>query len=142
HRVRTCTVRTPRYMYRDSWRAILQGVVASHSQKRSRDISLRADASCLRLPFEEAKWRVHQFFNKRHAVELDELNIRLHTAIEREAYFPRARKHLGILNCRFVLEVVRTQRPVALDHMEIRAMEIASAVEPGVVRESCNIDNQ
>src|SRR5262245_22503401 len=104
--------------------------------------SLRAEAACLRLPLEESKGPVHQLFDKRHTVEFDELNIRLYTAIEREADFPRPRKHLGILNRRFVLEVVRTQRPVAFDHMKVRAVEISCTVEPGMVREPRHVDNE
>src|SRR6266516_1751044 len=95
----------------------------------------------LTLPFEESKRPVHQLFDKRHTVELDELNIRLHPAIEREAHLPRPCKDLGVLDSRFVLDMVRTDRRVAFDHVEISAMEIPRPVKPGVFGESRYVDD-
>ena len=47
--------------------------------------------------FVEPDRLVHHLLDERHAVELDELHIRLDPAIQREAHFPGARKHLRIL---------------------------------------------
>src|SRR5438128_9679440 len=101
------------------------------------------DASCLLAgPFVESERSVHQLFDERHTVELDELNVRFHTTIEREAYLPRSRKDLGVLDSGFVLDMVRTERRVAFDHVEIIAMEIPRPVEPGVVGEPRHVDDQ
>jgi hypothetical protein len=49
-------------------------------------------------------------------MELDELNILLYTTIEREAHLPGSRKHLGVVDGRFVLVwgVMGVKRSVTL----------------------------
>src|SRR4029077_12211233 len=69
-------------------------------------------------------------FHKRLALELHELHVLLDPSIEDEAHLPWPRKHFGVVDCGFVLEVVGTERGVTLHHMERVAMKISGPVEP------------
>src|SRR5881396_2285127 len=81
--------------------------------KRKRDSAQpqeRAQPSTKCLPARrlvEANRIVHQLFHERNAVELDELNIFLHTAVEREANLPGSCKDIRVLDGRLILDVVR-----------------------------------
>src|SRR5262245_18797134 len=92
--------------------------------------------------FVESERRIHQFFDERHTVELDELNIRFNAAIERETELPRTRENLRVLDSRFVLDVIRTKRCVAFYHMEFIAMEISCPVEPRMFGEPCYVNDE
>src|SRR5688572_13248183 len=65
---------------------------------------------------------VDQLFDKRLALELHQLNVALHPAIQREADLPRARKHLRVVDRRLVPQVVRTRRGQPLDDVRLRTV--------------------
>jgi len=86
--------------------------------------------------------RIQQVLRKFDAVEIHELRICVHAAIERELHLPRPREHLRIFYRRFIHEMVRTYRRVPFNHVQSVAMEIPGAVEPGIFVEPGDIDNQ
>src|SRR2546425_5526392 len=119
--------------------------VSRHSVARELDYAsenLRLMCLLLRRRLIESERRVQQLFHERHAIELDELNILLHPAIEWEAHLPGSREPPRVLDRRFVQKVLRTDGSVAFDHLEGVAVVIPSPVEPGVVVEVRHVDHQ
>src|SRR5712692_1819862 len=92
-----------------------------------------------RLPAEPS---VQQLFREWYALEFQGLSVLFHAAIEGEAHLPGASKHLRVLDRGFVREVVRTHGSVAFNHMQRVAMEVPGPVEPGLLAESCHVNNQ
>src|SRR5947207_14926083 len=93
----------------------------------------------LLLRFVESERRIEQLLHKRHAVELDELDVLLHPAIEGEAHLPGAREHLRVFDSGFVNEVLRPDGSVASIHMEAVAVGISSTDDPGRVGDALSI---
>ena len=79
-----------------------------------------------------AKVPVHQLFRERHALVFHQLHVRFAAAVERHLDLPRLRKHLRVLDRRFVVERVGVDRRVALRHLQRIAVVIAGAIEPRV----------
>ena len=69
-------------------------------------------------------------FVERVALMLEKLRIRFLPTIERHPHLPRSREHLRILDGHLVVDVVRSDGRVALDHVQRVAVEIPGAVEP------------
>src|SRR6266487_2315744 len=88
----------------------------------------------LRLPGERllAPLSVHQLFDELHALEVHQLRVLLDTTIERHAHLPRAREDLGIVDGRFVHHHIRARARVTLHHVQLLAVEVARASEPGL----------
>src|SRR5262249_62252162 len=95
----------------------------------------------LRPRLVQAERLVHHLFDKRDAIELDELHVRLHPTVQRKAHLPGPRKHLWILDRGFVLDVIRADWLVALDDMKLVAMKVSRSIEPRVRFEARHVDN-
>ena len=89
-----------------------------------------------------AKMSIQELFDKLLAPVLDELRIRFQTTIEGHADLPWPRKHLRILDGGFVLDGVGRDRREPFDHVQLIAMEIARPVEPCLVVEIGQVDDQ
>src|SRR5437870_1060030 len=76
---------------------------------------------------------VNELFGELDAFELQQLSVPFHIAIEGHADFPGTREHFRILDRRFVQEVIRSDRRVALYDFQGVAAEVSGAVEPGLV---------
>src|SRR6202171_6402898 len=85
---------------------------------------------------------VDQIFGERHTLELHELRVLVHAAIQRETHFPGPRKYFRIFDCRFVAEHLGAGRRVTLHHMQGVAMEIPGAVKPRLIVEAGHVDYQ
>ena len=79
---------------------------------------------------------VHQLFDELDALEFHQLRVAVVPSIERQLNLPGARKHLGILDRDLVVDHVRTDRREPLHEAERLAVEIAGAVEPGLIVEA------
>src|SRR5258708_180015 len=64
------------------------------------------------------KIAVHQFFNKLHALEIQEPGVLLLPAVERHTDLPRPREDLGILDGRLISDHIRALPSVALHHVQ------------------------
>src|SRR6266446_4329960 len=76
------------------------------------------------------------------ALVIQYLNILFLPTVQGHAHFPGPRKHLGVLDRDLIGDVVGAGAPVALDHVQGVAMEIAGPVEPGLVVEIDRVDDQ
>src|SRR4030095_10921018 len=83
-----------------------------------------------------------ELLGERHTLELEQLDVGLHPAIEGEPDLPRTREDLGVFNGGFVHHVVRAGRRVALDDVQHVAMKVAGAVEPGLFALAGHVDDQ
>src|SRR5688500_6153374 len=114
--------------------------------KQPREHVDASEASCpvylLAARLVETQRRVHHFLDERHAVELDQLDVRLDTTIDGKADLPGPGKDLGILDRSLVANVVRTGGRVAFDHTEGVAVEVPGPVEPRVAGEPRDVDHE
>src|SRR5436309_11280656 len=85
---------------------------------------------------------IYELFRKLDTLELQGLDVRLHTPIQRHSDLPGTRKHLRILDRGLVHQMIRRQRRVALDDMQGVAVKVTRAVEPGFIVESGHINDQ
>src|SRR3954447_19036157 len=79
---------------------------------------------------------VEQFLDELDALEVHQLRVLLEAAVQRHADPPRPRERLGIGHRRFVADDVGRGPRVALGDLELIAVEIAGAIEPGAVVEA------
>src|SRR5438132_649583 len=77
-----------------------------------------------------------------HAVVLDDLEIRLQTAVDRHADLPGTREHRRVLDGRFVVEMIGVDGRVALDDMKLVAVVVAGIVQPRLIVEVLDVDDQ
>src|SRR5258706_12090375 len=68
---------------------------------------------------------IQQFFDEFRASEFHQPRVFLYMTVKRHVDLPRARKHLGIVDCRFVLENVGADRRIPLHDTQCVAMEIS-----------------
>src|SRR3954470_8677894 len=85
---------------------------------------------------------VHQFLDEFDALEVEQLRVLLDAAVERHADLPRPRESLRILDRRFVGNDVRAGAREPLDDVQLIAVEIAGAIEPGLIVEALGIDDE
>src|SRR5215510_1673963 len=85
---------------------------------------------------------VHQLFNKFHTLEIHQLRVFLLTPVQRHAHFPWTCEDLRIFDGRFVRDHVRTRACIALNDMQLVAMEIAGSIEPTLIVEPSYIDDE
>src|SRR5260370_24122820 len=85
---------------------------------------------------------IYQLFHELHALEIQKLLALLLASVKRHADLPGPCEDVGILDCRFVRDHIRTTTSVTLDHVERVAMKIPRAVEPGLVVETGHVDYQ
>src|SRR5688572_2142562 len=71
-----------------------------------------------------------KLLGERDTLEFQQLEVGLHPAVERESNLPRPRVHLGVFDRRFVHQVVRAGRRVALDDVERIGVKVSGTVEP------------
>src|SRR5687768_14802072 len=83
-----------------------------------------------------------KLLGERHALELEQLHVRLHPAVEREPNPPRTREHLGVFDGRFIHHVVRAGRRVALDYAKHVTVIVAGPVEPRLFALAGDVDDQ
>src|SRR5438094_80901 len=76
-----------------------------------------------------------QWVSEAEALVLENLEILLETAIQRHADLPRPGEHLWILDDGFVLQMVRAERRVPFDDVQLLAMEVPRFVKPRLVVE-------
>src|SRR5690606_41900456 len=69
---------------------------------------------------------IEQLFGELDACELEVLCMLLESAVKRHPDRPRSRERLRVLDRRFVVDVVRTRRRVALDRSEEHTSELQS----------------
>src|SRR5262252_8259295 len=72
---------------------------------------------------------------ERVTLVLEHLDVLFHAAVERHPHLPGPREHLRILDRDFVVDVIRIRHRVALDDVQLVAVEVAGAIEPGLVVE-------
>ena len=83
-----------------------------------------------------------QLLDELRTLEFQEPRVPVHAPIERHGDFPRSCKNLRVLDGGFVHQVVRTDRGVAFDHVQRVAVVVPGPVEPCLVVEPCDIDDQ
>src|SRR5688572_18046983 len=85
---------------------------------------------------------VEQLFGELHALELEQLHVRLERAVERHAALPRPPERLRVRHRGFVDErVLALQRVTLLDRQRLGVV-VAGAVEPRRVVETVHRDDQ
>ncbi len=62
--------------------------------------------------------------------------------VQRHAHFPGPRKYFRIFDRGLILEDIRADGGVALDHVQRLAMEIAGTIKPGLIVKARHIDHQ
>ena len=85
---------------------------------------------------------VQELLHELDAAVLEELHVRLQTAIERHRDSPGAREDFRILDRHFVVDGVRCNRREAFDEVQGITMEVSGSVEPAPVVEPCHVDDQ
>src|SRR6185503_19924772 len=85
---------------------------------------------------------VEKLFGELHAVVFLEVGVLFYPAVKRHPHFPWPREHLRILDVDFVIDHVRRDGRIAFDDVERIAVEVARAVEPGLVIEVRDVDDQ
>src|SRR3979490_398380 len=73
-------------------------------------------------------WAIQQFFDEFRAAEFHQSWVFLGVTVKRHANLPRARKHLRVVDRRFVLEHAGGDRRVSLHNVQCVAMEVSSSV--------------
>ena len=85
---------------------------------------------------------VQQFFDKLHALEIQELRVLFLAPVERHAHLPRAREDVRIFDSCFVRDHIRAGARVALHHVQLVAMEISGAIKPCLIVQVGYVDHQ
>src|SRR5438046_2635709 len=85
---------------------------------------------------------VEELFGELDALEFQCLTVRFDAPVQGHADFPWTCKHLGILDCGLIHQMVRRNRRVTLYDMQLVTVEISGAVEPGFIVESRHVNNQ
>src|SRR5262249_56603064 len=85
---------------------------------------------------------VHQLLDEFDAFVFEELSVLFLTAVEGHGDFPGACKDLGILDRCLVGQVIRTVPRIALDYMECVAVEVSGTIEPRLIVEPRDIDDE
>src|SRR4029077_5350339 len=89
----------------------------------------------------DSELSVQQLFHELDALVFQDRGILFETAIQRQADLPGPRKHLRILDGRFVHQMVGADRRVPLNHVQGVAVEIPGLVEPALVVEAGHVDD-
>src|SRR5262249_48604421 len=76
------------------------------------------------------------------AIPLEHFEVLVDVAIEDEVHFPGLREDVGILNRRFILDVIAIDGRVALNHVRVLGVEVAGMVEPGLFNELPHVDDE
>src|SRR4026208_54305 len=85
---------------------------------------------------------VHQFLDELDALELEQLCALFLPAIERHLDLQRPREHLRVLDSGLIVEHIRTHRRESLDDVQRLAVKITRAVEPCLVVQARDVDDQ
>src|SRR4249920_677048 len=85
---------------------------------------------------------LRRFSGKRKAFVLEQLSVLLFMSIEEHAHLPGPREPLRILDRGFVPDVIRSRRGVALDDMQRIAVKITGSIEPGLIVEVGDVDDE
>src|SRR5215831_19033946 len=85
---------------------------------------------------------VYELFAKFYAFEFQRLNVLFDATVQRHLDLPWTREYFGILDRRFVHQVIRRERRVPLYHMQRVAVEVAGAVEPSFIVLGGHIDDE
>src|SRR5262245_40018787 len=72
---------------------------------------------------------------QREAFVFEQLSVLLFVPIKEHAHLPWSREHFRIFDRRFVPDVIGSGRRVTLDDVELLAVKIAGAIEPGHIVE-------
>src|ERR1041384_114842 len=76
------------------------------------------------------------------AIVFEQLKIRLAMTVENHAHSPRPGKHLRVLDGHFVGDVIAIEGGEPLDQVQCIAVEVAGAIEPGILVEIDDVDHQ
>src|SRR5205807_8259420 len=85
---------------------------------------------------------IDELFRKLHALELQGLDVRLHTTIVRHTDLPWTREYFRVFDRSLVHQMEWRQRRVTLHDMQSVAMEISSAIEPGFIVLRSHVNHQ
>src|SRR6516165_3026842 len=85
---------------------------------------------------------VHQLLDEFDALVFEELSVLFLPAVEGHRDFPGAGKYLWILDRCLVGQVIRTAACITFDHMERVAVEVSGAIEPRLIVEARDIDDE
>src|SRR5262245_51770333 len=88
------------------------------------------------------KMTIEKFFGKFHTFEFQELRLLFQAPVERHAHLPGPGEDFRVLDRGLVEQHVRAPRRVALDDVEIFAVEVAGPVEPGLIVEGPDVDDE
>src|ERR1700693_3716760 len=89
-----------------------------------------------------AELAVHQISHELNALEVQQLRVFLHVAVQRRADLPGPRKYFWVLNGGFIPKDAGTAGRVAFDDVKSIAMIVSRAVEPGALVEPGHIHHQ
>src|SRR6187397_2111033 len=86
--------------------------------------------------------RIQLLVREALALVLEETRLRLLAAVEHRLHVPRPGEHLRVLDGHAVADVIGTLGREALDHVQLLGMEVAGAIEPGLVVEVHRVHHQ
>src|SRR5438067_784477 len=89
-----------------------------------------------------AEMPVHELLHELYALELQHLSVLFQPTIDGHADLPGPRKHLRVLDRRFIGQGINGEGSVAFDHMQRVAMEIPGPVEPGLIVQTRHVDDE